>query len=214
MSVLQSLQLRGRHVQQPRPLLLPLLFTLLWLPAQSESRGCHDAALNIRRAIGEQWLLPNCGGAAICRRSYIITYPCPETYGCRRLDEGDPSATFPRCCPRLDCPFCYSEQLDRYFGPSSRWTEGNCVEHRCKVGPSGSLERHENTCEPLGPPPSLDCEVVGQDMSRGEYPLCCAYYRCPGLCRSGDTWRPVKAVRGDSCDGAAPDSPASWLPWN
>ena len=218
MSQLKVLRLRGRHVRHLRPPLLSLLVvsTLLWLPVKSEdhSVGCHDADLNITRAAGEQWLLPNCGGLATCRgyfySSSIYIAKCPETH-CQRLDDGDPTATFPRCCPRLSCPFCYSEQLDRHFLPGNTWTESPCVQHRCVHGPSGTLQRHVDTCEPLGPPPSLDCELVEQDVTRGEYPLCCAHYRCLGLCRSGDTWRSVTAVREDSCDKPR-DASTSWLP--
>ena len=211
MLLLHDLQLRGRHVQ-------PLLFlaAIFCLPVKSEflPGGCHDAHLNITRARGEQWMLPNCGGFATCRfgpsgTAYISTVSCPVA-PCRRLDDGDPSAPFPRCCPRLSCPGCHPhpEKPGQSAGPVSSWTDDHCILHQCLLGPSGELQRYERACEPLGLPPSLDCEVVEQDMSRGGYPLCCAHYRCPGLCRSGDTWRP-RAVREDSC-GHQPEESTGW----
>ena len=186
----QALQLTGRHVL--------LLVTACLLPGAS-AEGCHDSALNVTRAHGEQWLLPDCGGVAHCRHGSTYLYSCPPPNNCRWAADGDASAAFPRCCPRYACSDCYSEQLDREFGPGSHWTERPCVRRSCRLDYRGAPVLETDGCEELGPPPSLDCEVVLQDMSRGEFPLCCAHYRCPGLCRSGDRWVPVAGPRGDAC---------------
>ncbi|KAF0308773.1 hypothetical protein FJT64_020038 [Amphibalanus amphitrite] len=216
---LQPLRLAGRHV-----LLLVCLVSVLArlvsatfefdsIRIPSDDAGCYDADRNISRASGEQWLLADCGGVAHCGGGYIVRSSCPEPAECRRIDDGDATATFPRCCPRLACDLCHSEQLGRQFSLGSHWTESPCVKKSCQLSGSDMVDVRVEMCEPLGPPPSLDCEVMLQDESRGEFPLCCARYRCPGLCRSGGRWVSV-GHRGDSCHEPAGDTDSgSWGPW-
>ncbi|KAF0299322.1 hypothetical protein FJT64_027894 [Amphibalanus amphitrite] len=209
MSLSLPLRLAGRHV-----LLLACLVSARI--GSLAAQGCYDADRNISRAHGEQWLVADCGGVAHCRYGSTYLFSCPMAAECRRISDGDATATFPRCCPRFACDACYSEQLGRQFSGGSHWTESPCVKKSCQLGLSGTIYVEDETCEPLGPPPSLDCEVMLQDESRGEFPLCCAHYRCPGLCRSGGRW--VSAGhRGDSChehsEQAGDTDSGSWGFW-
>ena len=186
----------------PSPLLLlSLLSALCWLSlhAASPEEGCFDPELDTTRHIGEQWLLPDCGGVAWCTEySGIRRMGCPASSECRRRSEGDPTAAYPSCCPRLACDACYSERLGRHFGPGETWTEAGCVQSQCRFGPAGTpFVARKRKCE-LPEFPSLDCELVVPEDG-GDFPECCAYYRCPGLCYSEGQWRPIGRDGRDHC---------------
>ena len=174
-------------------LLLLLLSALCWQPLLAQYPGstssCFSHELNITLEEGEQVILPSCGGLVGCpNRRYGLQYlRCPRTSSnaCKRLEPSlaGSDAPFPRCCPRITCEECYSARHDRYFGGGESWTEGNCMRHTCDVLPSGMVDVVREACPWPGPPPPFDgCELVGQDLTRGEFPLCCAHYRCPGRC--------------------------------
>ena len=214
MSARPSLQLRQRRVL-PLVLMLVLVLVLGYVsPASGEDPGCFDRERGVTRATGEQWLLPDCGGVATCGWSgSVYTFSCPELPGCRRVSDGNSSAVFPRCCPKYECDGCRSEQLGRSFGPGDVWTEKPCVRASCRLSPAGGLHFYRETCKPLdlGLPPSFDCELVEQDAERGEYPLCCAHYRCPGLCRAGGEWVPSAGLeRADSCKLPSAPTAQGW----
>ncbi|KAF0297871.1 MFS-type transporter SLC18B1 [Amphibalanus amphitrite] len=188
----------GRRVGILLCLALLLEFCLGPVLAQF-SEGCFSYELNVTLSEGEQRMLPGCGGMITCSDQYGLQVDrCAdaETNACHRQEPpAAPSAPFPLCCPRLTCQQCYSPEHERYFGPGEQWTGPNCVLHHCRVSPSGIVDVVRRTCSRPGPPPAHpDCVLMGQDMVRGEHPLCCAHYRCPDHCLLNGEWSPKELL--------------------
>ena len=161
---------------------------------EPEQPQCYDKELDRHFAVGEKWTLPDCSGQATCGEGgFAAAVGCPleatDTPGCG-LDNGDLRFDYPQCCPKITCEACHSERLDRYFGPSDTWTGSSCTQNVCHGGPYGAEVRRQS-CNPLGRPPFPDCEVIGEDLERGDFPHCCPIYRCPGRCLDKGHWYEV-----------------------
>ena len=167
-----------------------LLSALCWGPLRAQiyaETDCFSPELNRTLSEGEQALLPDCGGLVTCTEYYGLQHDrCPDyrRNACKRQEPSPAGADapFPLCCPRLTCEHCYSARHGRHFGPGETWTESHCVRHTCRVSPGYSVLLREVCLRPGPPPPYEGCQLVGQDVSRGEHPHCCAHYRCPGHC--------------------------------
>ncbi|XP_037070156.1 uncharacterized protein LOC119091461 [Pollicipes pollicipes] len=160
----------------------------------TEAKPCYDKYLDRRFAVGERWTLPECSGAAECEEGGAVSaVGCPLSavapgVPCA-LDDGELGLEYPQCCPKITCPDCYSQKLERYFGPGDEWTDEGCILNRCTLHENGSVGVSRLPCGLLGPPPASECWLVAED-SAGEYPGCCAHFVCPNhyLDRATDRW--------------------------
>ena len=98
---------------------------------------CFVPRLNRHFAVGESWTEPGCSQATCREGGGISGKVCgligiPAGHPCS-VDDGDDSLEYPQCCPKVTCRECYSERLERFFGPGETWTEEDCVGNQCKV---------------------------------------------------------------------------------
>ena len=104
-------------------------------------KPCFNSRLNRHFAVGESWSGSGCSRVT-CTSNGIGGVGCgsigvPPGHPCS-FNAGNSSLWYPECCPKLTCPDCYSERLDRFFGPGETWTEAGCVSKQCKVSTGGN----------------------------------------------------------------------------
>ncbi|KAF0295807.1 hypothetical protein FJT64_006727 [Amphibalanus amphitrite] len=175
-------------------------------------RPCYVEELDRHFAVGETWTLPGCGQATCEQGGAVSGKGCgligiPPGYPCS-LNDGDDSLEYPECCPRVTCPECYSEILDRFFGPGDTWTGPGCTKVKCGVDSATNTVVLSAVPCPLAAPPFPDCELVDGPTS-AEYPACCPTLRCPDRCFSeslgrwfskGDEWTEEGCTRARCVD--------------
>ena len=99
---------------------------------------CYVPELDRHFAVGETWTTPGGCGQAICGEGGAVgakgcgLIAVPPGHPCS-LDDGDDSLEYPECCPKVTCQECYSESLDRFFGPGETWTGPGCTRMKCTV---------------------------------------------------------------------------------